>query len=302
METIISRIRTAWPECDFVFIGRHPSNNEANASTIDDWARNWCQHNYGTFVDVMAHMPNSLAEAKALEICRTTDDIHLKIPEGEYFVRNIIWNSLPTLHAARWEAFSKDYKSGGPRTFGEGFVAQALTLFANNSAGTANPAVRIVNMGTNGENGAIMWEALAHGNATGNLAQAITYRAGTAPHMMVAGSNGYHSFWGPQTTFATRTPSSRIEVGASFAWEVPLSIHSNSGQTQDVTRWVEGSTPSAVGTTRHRVDSGMVFQFDATRVSLNSLPVHADNAAAATGGVPVGRPYRTATGQLMVRF
>jgi len=34
----------------------------------------------------------------------------------------------------------------------------------------------------------------------------------------------------------------------------------------------------------------------------STLPTYADNAAATTGGLAVGKPYKTATGQVMVRI
>lgn len=45
-----------------------------------------------------------------------------------------------------------------------------------------------------------------------------------------------------------------------------------------------------------------VIAFDPLGADLSSLPVYADNTAATAGGLAVGHMYRTATGQLMVRY
>ena len=68
--------------------------------------------------------------------------------------------------------------------------------------------------------------------------------------------------------------------------------------------------PASPTTGATHTDAGITWTFDGATwdttgvgyVQTSSLPVYADNAAAKAGGLTSGKPYRTATGQLMVVF
>lgn len=105
IDSLVSKIRTARPATDFIFIGSHPTTEEmgaANDRATDAFLKTYCEENGHLFVDARAFFPDTYADSNAIGF-QEADGVH-QSTAGKAFLRSIIWQHLTPIQRFIQEA------------------------------------------------------------------------------------------------------------------------------------------------------------------------------------------------------
>lgn len=249
---MVSRIRTAYPACDFVLPGRHITGDgsESQNKEIDDYLRNYANvaDNAAMFVDIMAYMPNSLETARSLGINRTSDGVHVD-RYGGVMIQDIVFDHC-------WQQIKRFCGSINgstqylPRTMGSGFdVSRSpLNLFFDGTAAGTGSLNFMDLCGSSTQNHRARF-GLSQGGAgmTGSTIYSEGLSFTNSGQAWLKYDSVYRGLWSQAGYHPTRGPAARLEMHSGGGSQAALAVSVPSGQTGDMMQFYTATTTSSSG-------------------------------------------------------
>ncbi|MCW1885514.1 hypothetical protein OKA04_12310 [Luteolibacter flavescens] len=263
--TVITRIRTARPECDLVLIGRHLTDDgsEPRNASIDAYMRAFAADadNSATFVDIKAVMPATIQQAKNMLIHRAAPgEVHTAY-YGDVLISQAVFDYFQPVR--RFLHDTQGNFASGPQWYGRGVTSVPnfdFPIYFDGSLGNGT-GLSFSDMGQGTVNANpvnVIWQ---YGTSSDWRASGLAFRRGSQDYTNI-NSAGQWIMGQVGLTISARQPTGRVEAHSGTAGMIALCASGITGQTANLFEMRTGASGASNGTVASRFDQTGNLKFE----------------------------------------
>jgi hypothetical protein len=266
---VISRIKTAKSNVDFVFVGSHPvpDSHVEVAETTDAAMRTFCSQNDHLFVDMRAFFPQTIEASRAIGLNRADPaDVHLT-EQGNIFARSVIWQ-----HLSQMVDFANETDSAGGVKNMPTFTGQGVkgSFMIEQDGNTEDVYTGTLWSHRGGDGFMPGWTTAYWKRSNAQKSEGFSQLFMNNPYWQTSSYQTH--FVSGTTSELSRSWNAFMEINASQNYRTALIASGSSGQSADIFQIRTNSSASSSGSVTAGADkSGRLF---------TSMPVYESHDAA----------------------